>query len=199
MYTCIIRETFVFTVFRRVFHSILKLELCRHACRRRDQIIPTCRYGKNMPTTALHRTLLSNLTPGGPLMTPAWSLTPAMHYTLVRGSSHQIWWPYGIAEQIDPYLIPTDHYMTFDHSNALRSSQGFFLVLWSTQCLSTFISTQRISQHVDIIFNISTKEQWKNKMSIITWEAAMSYATTFHQKNEISLGPKRHIITNWEP
>ena len=53
MYACIIRETFVFTVFRRVFHSILKLELCRHACRRRDQIIPTCRYGKNMPTTAL--------------------------------------------------------------------------------------------------------------------------------------------------
>ena len=53
MYACIIRETFVFTVFRRVFHSILKLKLCRHACRRRDQIIPTCRYGKNMPTTAL--------------------------------------------------------------------------------------------------------------------------------------------------
>ena len=23
----------------------------------------------------------------------AWPLTPAMHYTLVRGSSHQIWWP----------------------------------------------------------------------------------------------------------
>ena len=53
MYACITRETFVFTVFRRVFHSILKLELFRHACRRRDQIIPTCRYGKNMPTTAL--------------------------------------------------------------------------------------------------------------------------------------------------
>ena len=53
MYACIIRETFVFSVFRRVFPSILKLELCRHACRRRDQIIPTCRYGKNMPTTAL--------------------------------------------------------------------------------------------------------------------------------------------------
>ena len=54
------------------------------------------------------------------------------------------------------------------------------LVLWSTQRLSTFMSTQRISRHVDIIFNISTKEQWKNKMSIITHEAA-------------SLGPKRHI------
>ena len=53
MYACITRETFVFTVFRRVFHLILKRELCRHACRRRDQIIPTCRYGKNMPTTAL--------------------------------------------------------------------------------------------------------------------------------------------------
>ena len=54
------------------------------------------------------------------------------------------------------------------------------LVLWSTQRLSTFMSTQRISRHVDIIFNISTKEQWKNKMSIITWEAEMSYATTFN-------------------
>ena len=53
MYACITRENFVFTVFRGVFHSILKLELCRHACRRRDQIIPTCRYGKNMPTIAL--------------------------------------------------------------------------------------------------------------------------------------------------
>ena len=58
MYACIIRETFVFTVFWRVFHSILKLELYRHACRRRDQIIPTCRYGKNMPTTALDFTQL---------------------------------------------------------------------------------------------------------------------------------------------
>ena len=58
MYACITQETFVFTVFRRVFHLILKLELCQHACRRRDQIIPTCRYGKNMPTTAL---VLSNL------------------------------------------------------------------------------------------------------------------------------------------
>ena len=53
------------------------------------------------------------------------------------------------------------------------------LVLWSTQRLSTFMSTQRIFRHVDIIFNISTKEQWKNKMSIIMWEAALSYATTF--------------------
>ena len=36
-------------------------------------------------------------------------------------------------------------------------------------------------------------------MSIIMWEAAMSYASTFKQKNETSLGPKRRIITNWEP
>ena len=47
MYACITRETFAFTVFRR--SSILKLELCRHACRRRDQVILTCRYA----TTAL--------------------------------------------------------------------------------------------------------------------------------------------------
>ena len=53
MYVCLTQETFVFTIFRRVFHSILKLELCRNAYRHRDQIILTCRYGKNMPTTAL--------------------------------------------------------------------------------------------------------------------------------------------------
>ena len=53
MNACITRETFFFTVFRRVFHSTLKLKLCRHACRRRDPIILTCRYGKNMPITAL--------------------------------------------------------------------------------------------------------------------------------------------------
>ena len=53
MYACITRETIVFTDFRRVFHSILKLELYWHACQRRDQIILTCRQGKNMPTTAL--------------------------------------------------------------------------------------------------------------------------------------------------
>ena len=61
----ITREPFVFAVFRRVLHSTLKLELCRYACRRRDPIISTCRYGKNMPTTALlhtssNRLLLSN-------------------------------------------------------------------------------------------------------------------------------------------
>ena len=50
-------RNFVFTVFRWVFHLTLKLELCRHACRRRDPIISACRYGKNMPTTAL---ILSN-------------------------------------------------------------------------------------------------------------------------------------------
>ena len=33
------------------------------------------------------------------------------------------------------------------------------IVLWSTQRLSTFMSTQRISRHVDITFNISTKKQ----------------------------------------
>ena len=73
-----------------------------------------------------HRALLSNLTPGWPRMTPAWPLTPAMHYALVRGSSHKIWWPKDIAKQIDPYLTPADPYMTFDPNNALCSGQGFF-------------------------------------------------------------------------
>ena len=57
MYACITRETFVFTgvftVFQRVFHSILELKLCWHTCRRWDQIISTCRHRKNMPTTSL--------------------------------------------------------------------------------------------------------------------------------------------------
>ena len=40
-----------------------------------------------------HRALWSKLTPSWPQSTPSWSLTPAIHYTLVRDSSHQIWWP----------------------------------------------------------------------------------------------------------
>ena len=45
------------------------------------------------------------------------------------------------------------------------------------------------------------KRTFGNKMSIIMWEAAMSYihASTFQSKNVTSLGPKRRIITNWEP
>ena len=38
-----------------------------------------------------HGAFLSNLTPGWPQMTPSWPLTPAMHYALVRGPTHQIW------------------------------------------------------------------------------------------------------------
>ena len=49
-----------------------------------------------------------------------------MLYTLVRGSSHQIVWPYGIAKQIDPCMTPADPNMIFDPSNALRFGQGFF-------------------------------------------------------------------------
>ena len=69
---------------------------------------------------------LSNLTSGWPWQTPAWPLTPEMHYALVRDSSHKIWWPKGIAKQIDPYLTPADPYTTFDPSSALRFGQGFF-------------------------------------------------------------------------
>ena len=61
MNACITRETFVFTVLERVIHSTLKLKLCRHACRRRDPIILTCRYGINMPTTALIMTQYEHL------------------------------------------------------------------------------------------------------------------------------------------
>ena len=50
--------------------------------------------------------LLSKLTPTWPQLTPIWPSTPAMHYALVRGSYHQMWWPYGIAKQFDPWLTP---------------------------------------------------------------------------------------------
>ena len=57
--------------------------------------------------------------------------------------------------------------LDFEEQGMNIDGEWLTVVLWSTQRLSTFMSTQRISQHVDIIFNISTKEQWKNKMSII--------------------------------
>ena len=38
-----------------------------------------------------HRAFLGYPTSGWPWLTPAWPLTPTMHYTLVRGSSSQIW------------------------------------------------------------------------------------------------------------
>ena len=62
-----------------------------------------------------------------PLITRAWPLTPAMCYTLVRGSCYQIWWPLGIYNQFDLSLTLADPYMTFDPSNAFYSGQGFFL------------------------------------------------------------------------
>ena len=49
-----------------------------------------------------------------------------MHYALVMGSSHQIWWPSGIVKQIDAYLTPADSFITFDPSNVLRFGQGIF-------------------------------------------------------------------------
>ena len=53
-----------------------------------------------------HRELLSKLTPTWPQLIPSWLLTPAMHYTLVRDSSNQIWWPYGISKPIWPLVDP---------------------------------------------------------------------------------------------
>ena len=62
------------------------------------------------------------LTPADPCMI----LTPAMSYTLIKGSSYQIWWPYGISKPFDLWLIPANPCMTFDPSNAIHSGQGFF-------------------------------------------------------------------------
>ena len=51
---------------------------------------------------------------------------PAMSYTLIKGYSYQIWWPYGSSKQFDLWLTPADPCMTFDPNNALCSGQGFF-------------------------------------------------------------------------
>ena len=55
-------------------------------------------------------------------------MTPAMHYTLVRGlpSSNQIWWPWGIPKQFYFWLTPGDPCMTLDTISALCSGQGLF-------------------------------------------------------------------------
>ena len=73
-----------------------------------------------------HRAFLSNLTSARPWLTPAWPLTPAMSYALIRGSSYQIWQPFSISRQVCLRLTPADPCMTFDPSNALYFGQGFF-------------------------------------------------------------------------
>ena len=73
-----------------------------------------------------HRAFLRYFTSGWTRLTPAWPFTPAMSYTLIRGSSYQIWWPYSISKPFDLWLTPDDPCMTFDPSNALHSGQGFF-------------------------------------------------------------------------
>ena len=73
-----------------------------------------------------HTTFQSKLTCGWPQVTPAWLLTSAMRYTLVRDFSHWIWWPWGIPKQFDLWLTLADSFMTFDPSSAPSSGQGFF-------------------------------------------------------------------------
>ena len=63
-------------------------------------------------------------------------ITPAMHYTLVRGSSYQIWQPQGISKQFDLWLTPADTCTTFDPRNALHFGQGFFLPNLQSQGIS---------------------------------------------------------------
>ena len=86
---------------------------------------------------------------------------------------------YALTLAICPGWFYQNHWCVSSEWSVIQTNK-LILVLWSTQRLSTFMSAQRIYiRHVDIIFNISTKEQWKNKMSIIMWVAAMSYASTF--------------------
>ena len=102
-------------------------------------------------------------------------------------NGNRLGWCSSILWHVKVFVSPTNRKLSLPLTSSmkgilenLKSAKYLGLVLWSTQRLSTFMSTQRISRHVDIIFNISTKEQWQNKMSIITWEAEMSYATTFN-------------------
>ena len=83
-------------------------------------------YRVNLLILERLQALLSKPTPTWPQLIPTWPLIPAMHYGLVRDSSHQIWWPYGISKQVDLWVTLADPYMTFDPSNALCSGQGFF-------------------------------------------------------------------------
>ena len=71
-----------------------------------------------------HRALLSKLTPDWPQLTLSWPLTPAMHYTLVRDSSHQIWWPQGISKQFDPWLTLDDPCMIFGPQRCITLWSG---------------------------------------------------------------------------
>ena len=103
-----------------------------------------------------HREFLRNLPSGWPRLTPVWPLTPAMSYTLIRGSSCQIWWPYSISKLFVPYLTPADPFMTFDPSQCITlwsyilptkyGGHGAFLTLtltpgwplynlWPNQCI----------------------------------------------------------------
>ena len=50
-------------------------------------------WSEVLPTKFSDQRALSKLTPTWPQLTPTWPLTQTMHYALVRGSSHQIWWP----------------------------------------------------------------------------------------------------------
>ena len=74
-----------------------------------------------------HRALLSKLISTWLQLTPTWPLTSAMHFALVKDSSHHIWWSYGISKQFDPCLIPDDPCMSFARSSALLFGQGFFI------------------------------------------------------------------------
>ena len=65
-------------------------------------------------------------------------------------------------------------------------------MLWSTQRLSTFMSTQRICRHVDITFNISTKEQWKIKCQQLCEKLQWAMQLLLNKRMNC-------IIANWEP
>ena len=61
-----------------------------------------------------------------------------MHYTLVRGSSNQYWWPYDILKQIDLWLTPVDLYKTFEPTKYLHPFVIVVLVIKFSSIASSF-------------------------------------------------------------
>ena len=92
------------------------------------------------------------MTCGGPL-------TPAMSYTVVRGSPTQIWWSLGIPEQFDLWLTPTDLFITFD-------TRSTCLTFWS-EVLRTKFGGNRVDWPLP--FDVVTSKSWHQSFSLMRW------------------------------
>ena len=159
-------------------------------------------------TPSRHMAFLSNFISGWPQLTPARLWTLSMYYTLVWGPFYQIWWPQGISKEFDLWLTLTDHCMTFDPSNALRSGQRFFppnLVaighfqaywplldpdwplrdLWHQQCITLWsgILLTKFGGHRAFLNNLPPT--WPHMTPAWTWNPAIHYALVSDSSHQI--------------